>query len=56
MRGKRSNIYDTVKIPRGLTNQIEELMDDSEGNFTSRTDVIKHCVRKYYEATKWKKK
>lgn len=40
--------YDTIKIPEGLTRKIDELVKRSEGDFTSRTDVIKYAVRILY--------
>lgn len=46
--GKRINIYDTIKIPQGLTKKIDHLINISEQDFTSRTDVIKYAVRLLY--------
>jgi Arc/MetJ-type ribon-helix-helix transcriptional regulator len=42
---KTGNKYTTVKIPTGLTKKIDQLIQESENDFTSRTDVIKHAVR-----------
>ena len=52
MRKKTNNKYDTIKIPEGLTRKIDELVKDSIGDFTSRTDVIKYAVRQLYERKK----
>lgn len=41
--------YDTIKIPEGITKIIDKIVDESEGLFTSRTDLIKHCIIKYTE-------
>lgn len=41
--------YDTIKIPEGLTRKIDELIEKSDGDFTSRTDVIKYAVRLLYK-------
>ena len=49
MRKKTNNRYDTIKIPEGLTRKIDELIKESRGDFTSRTDVIKFAVRQLYE-------
>lgn len=49
MGRKRTNTkYDTIKIPEGLTKKIDQLVQDSEGDFTSRTDLIKYAVRLLY--------
>ena len=45
VEGKFRTAYVTVKLPEGLTRRIDELIKDSEGDFTSRTDVIKYAVR-----------
>lgn len=45
---KYQNNYDTIKIPVGLTRKIDGLIIDSNGDFTSRTDVIKTAVRFLY--------
>lgn len=43
---KKTNIkYTTAKIPEGITELIDLLIKTEK--FTSRTDVIKHCIRKY---------
>lgn len=47
-RKPTNNKYDTIKIPEGLTRKIDELIRDSKGDFTSRTDVIKTAVRLLY--------
>ena len=52
VRKKTNNKYDTIKIPEGLTRKIDELVKDSQGDFTSRTDVIKYAVRLLYERKK----
>ena len=44
--------YDTMKIPEGLTEKIDEMIRDSQGDFTSRTDVIKFAVRLLYRERK----
>ena len=50
MPGKKTRTkYDTVKIPEGLTRKIDEMVKDSNGDFTSRTDVVKYAVRLFYE-------
>lgn len=48
MRKKTGTKYDTIKIPEGLTKKIDELVKESNGDFTSRTDVIKYAVRLLY--------
>lgn len=45
MRQKTGIKYITVKIPEGLAKKIDEMLERSEGDFTSRTDVIKYAVR-----------
>lgn len=52
MRQKSNIKYDTIKIPEGLTAKIDELVKDSKGDFTSRTDCIKHAVRLLYREKK----
>jgi Arc/MetJ-type ribon-helix-helix transcriptional regulator len=52
MRKKTGNKYDTIKIPDGLTRKIDELVKESDGDFTSRTDVIKYAVRLLYREKK----
>lgn len=42
------NKYDTIKIPEGLTAKIDQLIKDSNHEYTSRTDVIKMAVRLLY--------
>ena len=54
MRRKTNTKYDTIKIPEGLTKKIDELVKESEGDFTSRTDVIKYAVRLLYREKKGK--
>ena len=49
-RKKTGNKYDTIKIPDGLTKKIDELIKESLGDFTSRTDVIKYAVRLLYHS------
>ena len=51
-RKKTNNKYDTIKIPNGLTKKIDELIKESHGDFTSRTDVIKTAVRLLYNDLK----
>lgn len=51
-RLKTDNVYDTIKIPRGLTRIIDTIIKNSLGNFTSRTDLIKYTVRKYDDELK----
>jgi Arc/MetJ-type ribon-helix-helix transcriptional regulator len=46
MRKKTDVRYDTIKIPEGLTDEIDKIVLESRGNFTSRTDVIKYAVRR----------
>lgn len=48
MRRKTGTKYDTIKIPEGLTNKIDQLIKESNNDFTSRTDVIKYAVRLLY--------
>lgn len=48
MRKKTDNIYVTIKIPLGLSNNIDKLIKNSNGDYTSRTDVIKFAVRLLY--------
>lgn len=50
MRKKTGIRYDTIKIPEGLTKKIDELVNQSKGDFTSRTDVIKFAIRLLYRA------
>jgi len=52
MARKTGTKYDTIKIPEGLTRKIDELVMKSEGDFTSRTDVIKYAVRLLYREKK----
>ena len=52
MRKKTNTKYDTIKIPEGLTRKIDEMVKESMGDFTSRTDVIKYAVRQLYERKK----
>ena len=52
MRKKTGTKYDTIKIPDGLTRKIDELVKESDGDFTSRTDVIKYAVRLLYREKK----
>ncbi|MBN2367860.1 hypothetical protein JXC34_02500 [Candidatus Woesearchaeota archaeon] len=52
MRRKTGTKYDTIKIPEGLTAKIDEMIEDSKGDFTSRTDVIKYAVRLLYKEKK----
>lgn len=47
-RKKGNTKYDTIKIPEGLTEKIDQLIKESKGDFTSRTDVIKFAVRLLY--------
>jgi Arc/MetJ-type ribon-helix-helix transcriptional regulator len=47
-RKKTDNKYTTIKIPEGLTTKIDQIIKESEGDFTSRTDVIKMAVRLLY--------
>jgi Arc/MetJ-type ribon-helix-helix transcriptional regulator len=55
-RQKTNNVYDTIKIPNGLTRLIDKIIIESRGNFTSRTDVIKYVVRKYTDELENKKR
>jgi metal-responsive CopG/Arc/MetJ family transcriptional regulator len=43
--------YITVKIPEGLADKIDEIMEN-DTDFTSRTDVLKDCVRRRYDEMK----
>ena len=52
MRRKTGTKYDTIKIPEGLTRKIDELIEESKADFTSRTDVIKYAVRLLYREKK----
>lgn len=40
--------YDTLKIPEGLTKKIDEMIANSDNDFTSRTDVVKYAIRLLY--------
>ena len=42
-RKSTGNKYDTLKIPVELTEKIDIIKNDSD--YTSRTDVVKDCVR-----------
>lgn len=53
MRRKTGNKYDTIKIPHGLTRKIDELIQKSRNDFTSRTDVIKYAVRLLYHGKRY---
>ena len=44
-RQKTGIHYVTIKIPQGLALKIDEMVKESKGDFTSRTDVIKFAVR-----------
>lgn len=48
MRKNTGTTYDTIKIPQGLTKKIDEIVEKSDHDFTSRTDVIKYAVRVLY--------
>ncbi len=52
MRKKTGIKYITVKIPEGLAAKIDQLVTESKGDFTSRTDVIKYAVRLLYREKK----
>ena len=52
MPRKLNTNYITVKLPEGLVKKIDELVLDSKGDFTSRTDVIKYAVRLLYREKK----
>lgn len=54
VRTKTGNVYDTVKIPSGLTKMIDEMLNCGMHGFTSRTDVIKYAVRSIYDIHKEK--
>lgn len=47
-RRKTGNKYITIKIPEGLTRKIDDMVKESKGDFTSRTDVVKFAVRLLY--------
>ena len=47
-RKKTGTKYTTIKIPEGLTRKIDNLIAESKGDFTSRTDVVKYAVRLLY--------
>lgn len=50
--------YETIKIPEGLANMIDEIVEESKGFFTSRPDFIKYVTREYIrdnnDMKKWK--
>lgn len=46
MRKKTGTKYDTIKIPEGLTKEIDTLVKAEK--YTSRTDLIKFAVRLLY--------
>ena len=48
MRKKTGTKYITIKIPEGLARKIDELVTESDHDFTSRTDVVKYAVRLLY--------
>ncbi|MEM4397444.1 MAG: ribbon-helix-helix domain-containing protein [Candidatus Woesearchaeota archaeon] len=47
-RKKTGNIYITIKLPEGTVKKIDEIIQKSDGDFTSRTDVIKTAIRDMY--------
>ncbi len=50
MGRKKSDIkYDTIKIPEGLTDEVDKIVLESKGIYTSRTDVVKTAVREFVE-------
>ncbi len=44
----RGNKYMTVKLPHGLISKIDKMIEESNHDYTSRTDVIKTAVRLLY--------
>ncbi len=47
-RKKTGNKYVTIKLPEGTVKKIDEMIKESKGDYTSRTDVIKTAVRDMY--------
>lgn len=45
---RTKNNYEMIAIPEGLARKIDQIRKDSEGDFTSRTDVIKFAIRLLY--------
>lgn len=45
-RKKTGNSYVTIKLPSGLVDKIDTLIEKSKGDYTSRTDVIKYALRR----------
>jgi Arc/MetJ-type ribon-helix-helix transcriptional regulator len=43
--------YYTIQIPCGLAKKIDKMIQDSNGDFTSRTDVVKTALRLFYSDT-----
>lgn len=50
------NIYRTLRVPIGLIKKIDEMIKNSKGDYTSRTDVVKYAVRRQYEVENEKDK
>jgi len=40
------NRYRIVKIPSELANQIDEIVKEGKGGYTSRTEFVKEAVRR----------
>lgn len=55
VRKKTGNKYITLKVPEGLVIKIDELVKESKGDLTSRTDCVKYAVRLLYREIKKKK-
>jgi len=48
MNSRRQNEYTTLKIPKKLAEMIDEFLDKNQ-TYTSRTDVVKDALRRYFE-------
>lgn len=45
---RRKNDYITIKVPKVLIDKADEYVDEHP-EYTSRTDLIKEALRRYFE-------
>ena len=45
---RRKNDYITIKLPKVLVDKADEYVDDHP-EYTSRTDLIKDALRRYFD-------
>ena len=41
--------FDTYRIPKAVTKKIDKLIEDSSGEFSSRTEVLKWAFKEFKE-------